>query len=249
MELSWSTFVLELVNFVVLVWILKHFLYKPVLAIIAKRRSDVEKSLSDAKARQDEAEKLQRQYENRLADWATEKKDAHASLAREMDEQRARRLSELRATLEEERRKAQAAEDRRLADLHEAAEHEALELGAKFAARLLGQSATPELQARLLELLLNELETLPPERVPAFSAADRSAPGRTVVTSAFPLPEPQRKRLHDVLTRMVHAEVPVEFTVDPQLLAGLRIAFGSAMLGLNLLDELSGFVRLSDDTG
>ena len=40
MELNWTTFALEAVNFMVLVWILKRFLYKPVLAAIAQRFSD-----------------------------------------------------------------------------------------------------------------------------------------------------------------------------------------------------------------
>jgi len=48
LELSWSTFLLEIINFLVLVWILKHFLYKPVLDVIARRRSGIEKTLADA---------------------------------------------------------------------------------------------------------------------------------------------------------------------------------------------------------
>ena len=41
MELSGSTFVLEIINFLILVWILKRFLYKPVLGVIAKRRKSM----------------------------------------------------------------------------------------------------------------------------------------------------------------------------------------------------------------
>ena len=37
MQLNWSTFVLEIINFLILVWVLKRFLYKPVLAAIAQR--------------------------------------------------------------------------------------------------------------------------------------------------------------------------------------------------------------------
>ena len=50
MELNWSTFVLEILNFLVLVWILKRFLYKPVLAVIARRREGIEKSLAEARS-------------------------------------------------------------------------------------------------------------------------------------------------------------------------------------------------------
>ena len=42
MELSWSTFFLEIINFLVLVWILKRFLYKPVMDVIARRREGIE---------------------------------------------------------------------------------------------------------------------------------------------------------------------------------------------------------------
>ena len=44
-------FVLEIINFLVLVWILKRFLYKPVLDVIARRRAGIEKTLADAEAR------------------------------------------------------------------------------------------------------------------------------------------------------------------------------------------------------
>ena len=50
MELSWSTFILEAINFLVLVWILKRFLYKPVLDVIERRKAGIEKIQADAKA-------------------------------------------------------------------------------------------------------------------------------------------------------------------------------------------------------
>jgi F-type H+-transporting ATPase subunit b len=71
MELNWSTFVLEIINFLVLVWILQRLLYKPVLAVIARRRAGIEKTLADAKHLQAEAERLKAQYESRLAGLGT----------------------------------------------------------------------------------------------------------------------------------------------------------------------------------
>ena len=49
MELSWSTFILEVINFIVLVFILKHFFYKPVLNAIARRRESIDKTMEDAR--------------------------------------------------------------------------------------------------------------------------------------------------------------------------------------------------------
>ena len=66
MELSWSTFVLEIINFLVLVWILKRFLYKPVMDVIARRREEIEKTRAEAAQLQTDAQNLQQQYEERV---------------------------------------------------------------------------------------------------------------------------------------------------------------------------------------
>lgn len=44
MELSWSTMVLEIINFLVLIWTLNHFLYMPIQnTIIARKKMVVDK--------------------------------------------------------------------------------------------------------------------------------------------------------------------------------------------------------------
>jgi len=60
LELNWTTFALEAVNFLVLVWILKRFLYKPVLGVIARRRAAIDRALEEAQTRHAEAQALER---------------------------------------------------------------------------------------------------------------------------------------------------------------------------------------------
>ena len=175
MELNWSTFVLEIINFLVLVWILKRFFYKPVLDVIARRRTDIEKTLSDARALQEQAEALQAQYRQRLSDWEQERQQAREQLAGEIEQQRAQRLAALQSQLEQEREKAQVAEARRQSDAVHKAEETALLQAAGFAARLLGKLAGPELEQRLVELLLAELSRLPDERMAALRCWTRLA--------------------------------------------------------------------------
>jgi len=137
MELSLSTFVLELINFVVLVWILKRFLYKPVLDIIARRRAQIDETLSKAKRIEEDAHELEDRYEKRLREWESERAVAREKLAHELDDERNRQLRELRSSLDAEIEKSRAAETRRLADLADDLERQGLSLGARFASRLL----------------------------------------------------------------------------------------------------------------
>jgi len=245
LELSWSTFVLEIINFLVLVWILKRFLYKPVLAVIARRRAGIEKSMADAEALHADAEKLQEQYEDRLVVWDQERLQAREALDREIEAERERAMAELQIALEEKRKMASMAEARRQADAMRKFEETALNQGARFATRLLEQASGPETEARLVEMVLTELTKLPDEQIAALRNSYGKTPATVVVVSAFPIPGDQRQRLEQALATLIGSDIPLRFEQNSDLLAGLRITIGAWVLGVNLRDELKGFIEIA----
>jgi F-type H+-transporting ATPase subunit b len=243
-ELSWSTFVLEIINFLVLVWILKRFLYEPVLNVIARRQARIRKTLADAEAFHTDAEKLQEMYEGRLADWDKERQQARDKLARELEAERARKMADLQTALEQEREKARVAESRRQADAMGKIQEAALMRGARFAARLLEQASGPDTETRLVELLLTELAQFPIERITALRNSYGETPDAVVVISAFPLADEQRHRIKHALIKVTRPNMPFRFEQDSELLAGVRIIIGAWVLAANLQDELKGFMEL-----
>ena len=56
MHLDAWTFALQTVNAAVLVWLLARFLFRPVMDIVAARRTEAAKLLAEADAARDEAE-------------------------------------------------------------------------------------------------------------------------------------------------------------------------------------------------
>ncbi len=245
MELSWSTFVLELINFLVLVWILKRFLYKPILEVIARRKAGIEQVRAEAEDLHASAEQLRQQYEGRLAAWNRERQQARDDLKRELEAERSRGIEECRRELEEEREKAQAVEASRQADALALVQHTALAQGAGFASRLLAAGAGADTQAGLVELVIAGLPQLPEERVAAIRSSMAQTPGDIVVTSAFALTGDQRGRLEQALSTITGTATPPRFELDSELLAGVRIKAGSWILGCNLKDELDGMTELA----
>ena len=69
MEFNLSTFILEIINFLILIWILQRLFYKPLLEVIAKRKQFIDQSLADAKTMQQQAEEQCSLYENRQKLW------------------------------------------------------------------------------------------------------------------------------------------------------------------------------------
>lgn len=242
MQISWSTFVLEIVNFLVLVWILQRFLYRPVLDVIARRRARVQKTLQDARALREEAEGLRQRYEGRLAEWSAEKQQAADALSREIEAERSERLRALTEQLAREKEQAELTERHRRAAAEQQMQTRALEQAAHFATRLLERASGPEVEARLAATALAELERLPAEQ---RARLDLDAAGPVRVASAFALPVELRAALERALAALMGREVAVEFAVDAALLAGLRIEIGTKTIAFNLADELEGFVQSS----
>jgi F-type H+-transporting ATPase subunit b len=244
MTINWSTFLLEILNFLVLLWILKHFLYRPVLDVIAKRRAAVEMTLADAAARDAAARELETRYQGRLDEWAKEKEAARAELARQLDAERTTRLAALKTMLDAERQSREAAARRAAQQEQLSMEHATAVNGARFASRLLGAVAGPETSARLVEQALQQLAALPAAQAAALRADQARAAGAPRVISAYPLEQAVRARIAAAIVNLTGGNATPEFSVDATLLAGLRIELGTWSVAANLADELAAFAEL-----
>jgi F-type H+-transporting ATPase subunit b len=244
-ELNWTTFILELVNFVVLIWILNRFLYRPVMNVIAQRKAAIQKTLLDAETTRSDAQALQSQYENRLTEWEQEREKARAQLRDEIRAERNRLLEDLRVELDQEREKAAAVEQRRLKDFAQQAEATAIALGGTFVSRLLSRLGGPEFELKIIDMVGQDLTHLPDNQMQAIRAASATIGLPMKITSAYPLDTVQREALCHACRTLAGRDVVCEFLEDRNLIAGLRISFGSWVLRANVQDEMSFFAESS----
>lgn len=243
MELSLTTFILESINFLVLIWILKRLFYAPVKKVIEGRKLEVAKTIKDATELKRRADELQTQYTGRLQAWEEEKAKAHMELEKELAEERARRLKQIEQALEAEREKMRAQEERKAADERLRLEHEAMKQSLEFGSRLLAGFASAELEAQILKMALERLHGLkatlegnPNTNNPAY-----------VVKTGFPLSDAQKTLIQDAIRSELGLAPRIEFSTEKALIAGVEIVLGATVLRANLRDELSSFgeARLS----
>jgi len=237
MEFDLTTFALEVLNFLVLVWLLKHFFYRPVLEVIEKRQAGTAKTIADAETVQCEAEGLKSEYTARLEEVDKDRAAAKAQLDEDIAAERARRLTIMQAEVDADRQRRQMLEARERGEREAALERAALTIAARFASRFLDRLAGPELEAKLIELALSELAAMAPEQVDAL----RDARVSIQVVSAYPLDEAQRAAFTLSLGRLAGRALTPEFSVDAMLKAGVCIMVGSWVLMANLRDELGFF--------
>jgi F-type H+-transporting ATPase subunit b len=245
-ELSWTTFILEIVNFLVLVWVLKRLFYAPIQRTIAARKAGVEKMLRDAEASKREAQELQSKYDGRLREWEMEKKRLSEEFRKELGAERAKQLKVTESLVAEEREKAKVQQVKKEAERRQSEEREAMKQALEFTSRLLVEVACPELERKIVELVERQLSSTEGKGLPSIEGQSWDHAAAVQVRSAFSLAAPQREALTAVLRGKVGTEAPIEFAVDGGLLAGLEITAGSYVLRANLRDELEYFSAMKN---
>jgi F-type H+-transporting ATPase subunit b len=249
MQFDWTTFALEALNFLVLVWLLKRFFYRPVLAMIEARRAATAKTIADAEAVRREAEGLKSQYQTRLAEVGKDRAAAKVQLDEDIAAERTRRLAALEAEIAEERRRRAALEARERGALELSLERKAIAISARFATRLLERLAGRGLEAKLVDLALSELDARDSDKLEALRTALREVGVSIKVVSAYPLDEARRAAFTRTLSALAGRELMLTFSEDAVLKAGVCIMAGSWVLMANLRDELNFFASTFDHGG
>jgi F-type H+-transporting ATPase subunit b len=238
---DWTTLALEVLNFLVLVWLLQRFLYRPVLAVIEQRRADDHKMVAAAQTLRDEAQALKAQYEAKLAHAAEDRDRALVKLEGEIAAERTHRLAAVEAQVAAERQRREVLEARDREQRNAERDRQAVALGARFATRLLDRLASPALEDKLVELTLADLQAIEPDQRTSLQATLDNPDVTVQVTTAHPLGAQGRASLSAALGTLTGRTLVPEFGEDPALKAGVCIRAGSWVLMANLRDELEFF--------
>ena len=222
MAIDWFTVGAQIVNFLILIWLLNKVLYKPVITALAKRETQIAARLRDAeqKAAAAEAEKrsLQVMQEQLKADAAAEMRRAKEEADTIRDELTRAARREI-ATSREQWLLSLAREKDSF--LHETSLSIA-DCFHELAAHALRDLAGDDLEKRIFTVFLAELEKLTPDDHAAISRYLAETGEQAAITSAFPLSPALQDEIGRRLESLWGANPP-RFLLDPSLLAGIHI--------------------------
>jgi F-type H+-transporting ATPase subunit b len=243
MQIDWTTFALEVLNFLVLIWILKHFFYQPVLGVLDERKARIAAEKRQAEQLRDDAAALKRQYEARLADWQREREQSRHRLEQELADLRTAAMDGLRKRLADEEAKARVRSEGLAASRETALRKEASREAYRAAAAMLKRVASPALTASIAQVFCEDLGALPAPQRDALrrAAAALGNDGAVEIAAAHRLDESSRNRVAGAIAHASDRSLRPVFTEAPELVAGLRATVGECLLTANLADELAFF--------
>ena len=238
MQIDWLTVAAQIVNFLVLVWLLKHFLYGPVTAAMARREDRIAERVNSAREREDAAERERERLHERM-ERLEDRRDAVLEQAREEAEsEKQRLLEEARADVDDKREHWR----QQLRDEQDAfakqLRRQTAEGFADLARKALSDLADVRLEDRMVETLGARLAGLDDDKREQFRGADE-----LVVSTGFELDDDRRARLTELVQEHLGDDRQPGFEQDPELVCGIALTAGGRRLAWSLADYLDGFER------
>lgn len=223
MEINWFTFTAQIVNFLVLVWLLKRLLYKPVVRAMDEREQKIADRLADAGRAREEAEREAADYRHKVDELEHAKEELLAEAGREIeswkDTHREQAKQEVDAARQEWARALQREKNAFLRELRRrAGEHVFL-----TARRVLGKLSDATLEERIVDSFLQRLHDVDERKRAEIAEAIRNSRHRVVVKSGTRLPEELRNRVFEESRRSLGNALDIEFKVDVEILCGIEL--------------------------
>jgi F-type H+-transporting ATPase subunit b len=237
MGFSFTSFVFETINFVVLVWVLSRLVYRPLKKSLAERRSAQEKLLRDAEAKSEAAKHQLEEVRRRQKELAEIRERVMQEAVEDAAAARARLLAEAR----EDAAAARAQGQRLLEAEREAAEAAVRELAIEqsmhIAARLLAELSPRALDDALIDRLAHQVSQYgaPIYREPG---ARRGAP-EVDLRFARPPRDADVDRLRRAFTEALGTEPAISTREDSALVAGVVATVGDHVLDASIAGNLA----------
>jgi F-type H+-transporting ATPase subunit b len=241
MLIDWFTVAAQTINFLILVWLLQRFLYRPVLAAIDAREAKIAAELKDAAAKTAQA---QAQCDDFRGKGEALERQRVELLRKATDAANAERLRLLDAARQDA--------DTLRAKLNDAVKSERLDLNREIVTRTqqevfavarkaLVDLAGTTLEDRMTEVFISRVHGLQVE-----GAAQPAAPARAtaaLVRSAFELPPSGRCAIEGAVRAWLGMDTKLSFETAPDLISGIELIMDGRKIAWSITDYLAALDR------
>jgi F-type H+-transporting ATPase subunit b len=248
MKINWFTVIAQIINFIVLVWLLRRFLYKPVLKAIDERENKIASELKDAKAKETEAKKEQAEFLEKNEKFDQQKKKLMDNVIAETNEDREKLLEEasneaavLRSKLEKS-----------LNAMQESLEHDIVQKTQEevfaIARKTLKDLSSISLEEQSVTMFVNRLKELKNEEKKKLIQAFKAGSNSILVQTAFDLPSKQQIEIQNAVNEILDTKTQFQFKTVPELIGGIELSSNGYKLAWSISEYLSSIQKSISET-
>lgn len=247
MLIDWFTVIAQVINFLILVWLLKRFLYAPILNAIDAREKRIAKELADADAKKAEAQQERDEFQHKNEAFEQQRVALLNKATAEAKAERQRLLDEARQAADALSATRQETLRNDAHHLNQAISRRAQQEVFAIARKALTDLAGTSLEERMNEVFMRRLREMDDPTKAGLAVALKSAAEPARVRSAFDLPAEQRAAIQNALNETFSADIPIRFETAPDLVSGIELTTNGRKLAWSIADYLLSLEKGVDE--
>lgn len=248
MKIDWFTVIAQIINFFILVWLLKRFLYKPILNAIEKRENKIKSKLEEAETKKVEAKREQEEFKQKNDAFDEMKNTLMDKMIEETQTEGEKLLIEVRnvaSALELKLKKAAKEKQKNISrEISQKTQQEVFAISRKVLANL----ASASLEEQMVAVFINRLNELNETEVKQFIASFSSNSNLILIKSAFELPNKQKFEITKVLDKIFKVNVKYEFNVNPEAISGIELTTKGYKLAWSISEYINALEKSISET-
>jgi F-type H+-transporting ATPase subunit b len=231
MLIDWFTVGAQVLNFLILVWLLKRFLYQPILTAIDAREARIANELADAENLQKAANSEREEFSKKNVQFEQLRSKLLAEATEAANKQRHELLAAARTAADALTAKHALQLRIEQQNLHHELSGLARAQVLSIARKALTELANIPLESAIVRTLVLRLEQLPEEPKAAFAEAIHQADNCLSIHSAFELAQPERAQLQLAINMCFSRDIKLNYDAVDAVLGGVELAAGGQVLG------------------
>lgn len=239
MEIHWPTVGAQIVNFLILVYLLKRFLYGPITRAMDRREQGIADRIQKAEDQEREADKEAQAFRRKTDELEAQREALLGQAKDEAEVQRKVLIDQVRGEIDETRRRWQEEVKRErdvfLGDVRNQLAH----LFFLVASRAMRDLGDARIEERIIDRFLEQLGGLRLDEKAHLTEAARSTGNLVRINSSFEIPEPLQKRLIDLVHKELAPELEIHFEQSPDLICGVKLMVPGLTVDWNLQSYMS----------
>lgn len=236
MQIDWFTFVAQIINFLILIWLLKKFLFGPVMNVMKKREEKVESRLEEAKNRLEEAEKKADEYQSRIDDFEDQKDELIKEARRKAESHKKELIEDARAEAEKLSERWNESIKMEKESFLDELEKKAFQQIMDVVEKIIADLADSSLEEQSLDTFLKKLDTMSSEDKKTLSKAAKD--GQVDILTALELTETDKQKMTAEIRDLISGETQCRFKKDDSLGFGLELRTNGWKLGWSMRSYL-----------
>lgn len=231
----------QIINFLVLVFLLRHFLYRPVIKAMDEREQKIATRLKEADQKKTEAEQEAESHRKTEQEMSNRRTEMMARAESEVQAVRSDLIKKAREEVEASRASWFQALDRQkenlLADMSRRAGDDVYGI----ARHALQDLANEDLEIHIIDIFLRRLQNLSDAQRDALREFSRDQEGKVIVRSSFDLPGPVQQKITEAVRGLTGRDVLIQFESDKKLISGIELSANNIRIGWSIagyLDDL-----------